>query len=258
LDLADKVRLLGFVPAESYRDYVAAADICLNLRHPTAGETSASLLRMMGAGKPVLVSRTGSFTELPDDCCGKIDIDESEEDLLLEYLLFLAENPEAREQMGRNAREYVAREHNMAVATEGYFRFLSQLLGLPLDPKFTLQDKSAVEANPQNVDIMSLGEPGSITTVASEASPDDGATLSEIPEDEPPIGELERPAVESTLPGWPRGHLASTTRDSEPDPEPEEWSLLAEVASHAADLGITEYDDVILKELARTVLDLEG
>ncbi len=35
------------------------------LRHPTAGETSASLLRLLGAGRPTLVTATGSFAELP-------------------------------------------------------------------------------------------------------------------------------------------------------------------------------------------------
>ncbi|MFN8476713.1 MAG: hypothetical protein U0074_02660 [Kouleothrix sp.] len=42
----------GYVRRAAFEDYVAAADICVNLRHPTAGETSAGLLRLLGAGKP--------------------------------------------------------------------------------------------------------------------------------------------------------------------------------------------------------------
>ena len=41
--LEDAVTITGYVERAAFEEYVAAADICLNLRHPTAGETSASL-----------------------------------------------------------------------------------------------------------------------------------------------------------------------------------------------------------------------
>src|SRR5206468_724169 len=44
--LEDSVTVTGYVDRTAFEDYVAAADICLNLRHPTAGETSASALRL--------------------------------------------------------------------------------------------------------------------------------------------------------------------------------------------------------------------
>ena len=47
---------------------MAAADLCVNLRYPTAGETSASLLRLLAAGRPTLVSDYAQFTDLPRDC----------------------------------------------------------------------------------------------------------------------------------------------------------------------------------------------
>src|SRR5207248_6545821 len=108
LDLSDRVKITSYVPQAELPYYLAASDVCINLRHPTAGETSASLLRIMGAGVPVLVSRTGSFEELPDDAVGKIDIDDTEEDLLLEDLLLLAHRPDLRAVMSANARRYVA------------------------------------------------------------------------------------------------------------------------------------------------------
>ncbi len=60
------VERLGFVDDRTARVLAAASDILVNLRYPTAGETSASLLRLMAAGKPVVVSDAGSFRELPD------------------------------------------------------------------------------------------------------------------------------------------------------------------------------------------------
>jgi glycosyltransferase involved in cell wall biosynthesis len=129
LGLENKVILTGYADGEKYLAYQAAGDVCVNLRYPTAGETSASLLRILGAGRAVLVSRTGSFAELPDDVCIKIDVDDAEEELILEYLRLLARNPELREALGRNARYYVAHHARLSDAAHDYYLFLSKVLG---------------------------------------------------------------------------------------------------------------------------------
>src|SRR5436309_2982439 len=125
LGLSGKVKSTGYASPQDFAYYLAASDVCLNLRYPTAGETSASLLRIMGAGVPVLVSRTGAFEELPDDAVGKVDVDDTEEDLLLEYLLALARRPDLREAMARSARRYVADHHTLEQAGRGYLEFLA-------------------------------------------------------------------------------------------------------------------------------------
>lgn len=127
LGLTERVRTTGYVSQEDFAYYLAASDVCLNLRHPTAGETSASLLRIMGAGVPVLVSRTGSFEELPDEAVGKIDVGGIEEDLLLEYLLLLARRPDIRAAMSEAARSYVVEHHTLEGEARGYLEFLLSL-----------------------------------------------------------------------------------------------------------------------------------
>ncbi len=129
LGLTGRVELPGYASSEESRDYLAAADCCINLRYPTAGETSASLLRIMGAGRPVLVSRTGAFEELPDDACIKVDVDDAEEELLLEYLRLLARRPEVAQTLGRNARRHVAQAARLPQAAYDYYLFLCQVLG---------------------------------------------------------------------------------------------------------------------------------
>ena len=83
--LEEAVTITGYVERAQFEDYVAAADICLNLRHPTAGETSASLLRLLGAQRPTLVTASGSFTELPHNVAAQVDPDASENDLIVAY-----------------------------------------------------------------------------------------------------------------------------------------------------------------------------
>jgi glycosyltransferase involved in cell wall biosynthesis len=127
--LEQSVTVTGYVDRAAFEDYVAAADICLNLRHPTAGETSASLLRLLGAGKPTLVSASGSFAELPPGVAAQVDLDISEGDLILAYCGLLAARPELAAAMGAQARAFVAREHTLDGAAASYMRFLSSRYG---------------------------------------------------------------------------------------------------------------------------------
>lgn len=129
LELSDAVVITGYVPRAAFERYVAAADVCLNLRFPTAGETSASLLRLLGAGKPTLVSAVGAFAELPRHVVAHVDVDRSEAALILAYTRLFWRFPAIAAQLGHNARSYVAREHSLPGAAQGYIRFLSELYG---------------------------------------------------------------------------------------------------------------------------------
>ncbi len=129
LGLESRVEIVGYASGEKYADYLAASDVCVNLRYPTAGETSASLLRIMGAGRPVLVSRTGTFEELPEDSCIKVDVDDAEEELILEYLRLLAKRPDLADTLGRSARRYVAEQGRLEDAAHDYYLFLCQVVG---------------------------------------------------------------------------------------------------------------------------------
>jgi glycosyltransferase involved in cell wall biosynthesis len=132
LGLENKVQVVGFASDSAYQDYLAASDVCINLRYPTAGETSASLLRIMGAARPVLVSRTGAFEELPDATCIKVDVDDAEEELLLEYLRLLKRDQALRFQLGLNARQYVTTHARLEDSAYDYYTFLAKVTGKPL------------------------------------------------------------------------------------------------------------------------------
>jgi glycosyltransferase involved in cell wall biosynthesis/SAM-dependent methyltransferase len=129
LRLLPCVRVLGYTSIEDFNGYLAACDVVLNLRHPTVGENSGTLMRAMGMGKPVLVSDTGSFSELPDDVCLKVPIDATEEDFLFEYLSMLTSRPTLARQMGEKAREWVARECSWPLAARRYLDFMETVVG---------------------------------------------------------------------------------------------------------------------------------
>lgn len=131
LGVAQRVRVTGYVPEEVFNAYLRAVDVCVNLRYPTAGETSASALRSMAAGQPTIVSDIGANRELPDSCCIKLPVDEDEEALLAKLLQLLAARSELRAQLGSNARQYVERHHSLDQAAKGYVSFLEELVWTP-------------------------------------------------------------------------------------------------------------------------------
>lgn len=132
LDLGDAVVLTGAVPFEKFQQYIAATDVCVNLRYPTAGETSATLLRIMAAGIPAIVSDVGSFAELPDACCRKIPVDSTEEKELYFALRELAADEGMRSCLGGAGRAYAV-EHRTPSSTAGaYINFTGGILARAL------------------------------------------------------------------------------------------------------------------------------
>ena len=125
LRLERNVHVLGFTPIEDFAGYIAACDVILNLRFPTVGETSGSLLRALGLGRAVVVSDIGSFSELPDDICLKVPVNgHEEEEVLFSYMKLLASRPDLAQLMGARAKEWVERECNWPAVAEQYAKFI--------------------------------------------------------------------------------------------------------------------------------------
>lgn len=129
--LGADVTVTGYLPRDQFEAHVAAADLCVNLRHPTGGETSASLLRLLGAGRPTLVSAVGSFAELPPGVAAQVDPGPAEGDQILAYCRLFLARPELAAALGARARAFVAAEHSLERAALGYARFLARLYGWP-------------------------------------------------------------------------------------------------------------------------------
>ena len=118
LGVADRVHVLGFLPFEDFEAGIAAADIALNLRYPTAGETSASLLRILAVGRPVLVSDYAQSADLPDSVVLKAPLGDDEPRQLAARVSKLLADPEALSDMGRRAHDYVAESHRLDQAAQ--------------------------------------------------------------------------------------------------------------------------------------------
>jgi len=124
LGLQAAVRRFGYAAPEEFEGYLSACDVVLNLRFPTVGETSGTLLRALGMGKAVVVSDVGSFSEFPGNVCLKVPVGAGEDETLFEVLNLLVSRPELARAMGGRARQWVERECSWARVARKYAAFL--------------------------------------------------------------------------------------------------------------------------------------
>jgi glycosyltransferase involved in cell wall biosynthesis len=115
-----------YVPEDRLWSLMAACDVLVNLRSPTMGETSGSVIRGLALGKPMLVSDVGWFAELPDGVALRVPVDEYEVQTLAAALELAAERAG---ELGEAARDYVRREHDLARTAAAYTAALEQAAG---------------------------------------------------------------------------------------------------------------------------------
>jgi glycosyltransferase involved in cell wall biosynthesis len=126
LGLAEGVTRLDYVPEEGLWALMAACDALVNLRYPTMGETSGSVIRALSLGKPLIVSDVGWFSELPDGVVLKVPVDEYEVATLKAALGVAVDHGT---QLAAAAREYVARAHDVERAADAYVEALEVSAG---------------------------------------------------------------------------------------------------------------------------------
>ena len=102
----------------------AAVDVGINLRYPSAGETSGITIRLMGMGKPVIVSDGGETSSIPVGACLKVPVNPAEEAILAEYMRFLAGNRGHRLNIGSLAAEHIEEHQSLATVVKKYLDIL--------------------------------------------------------------------------------------------------------------------------------------
>ena len=126
LGVADAVIVAGRVSEESFWLYAFAADICLNLRYPSAGETSATLLGLLACGRPVMVTDQIHVADFPDSVVARSRL-EGDEDGLYCDLVDLIRAPHRRRELSESSRAFVLREHSVEAMVGDYLDALDSL-----------------------------------------------------------------------------------------------------------------------------------
>jgi glycosyltransferase involved in cell wall biosynthesis len=121
--LGPRIIRTGYLDDGDYGAVLNRCDLVVNLRHPTMGETSISLIHAMAAGKGCVVSDHAWFSELPNDVVVKIPHRDPVHELIavLEPLLT---HPEDLVELGSRARAHITRHHSPCRTAEEIARAL--------------------------------------------------------------------------------------------------------------------------------------
>jgi glycosyltransferase involved in cell wall biosynthesis len=112
------------VPFLSTGDFtlaISAVDACINLRYPAAGETSGITVRLMGMGKPVLVTDTDENAAFPEGACLRIAPGVKERDSLRQHMLLLPSVPELASSVGKCAAGHIRTRHSLEAVARRYW-----------------------------------------------------------------------------------------------------------------------------------------
>ncbi|GAA0574240.1 glycosyltransferase [Caenispirillum bisanense] len=118
----ERIRITGWADAETFRRYLAAADIGVQLRTLSRGETSGTVLDCMNYGLPtIIVNAHGSMADLDPQGVWMLP-DEFSDDALIEALTTLARDADKRCALGARAQEIIRTLHAPRRCAEQYFQ----------------------------------------------------------------------------------------------------------------------------------------
>lgn len=115
-----RIHIMGWADMDSFREYLAAADLGVQLRTLSRGETSAAVLDCMNYGLATIVNANGSMADLPDAGVWKLP-DEFSDEQLVDALETLWHDQARRADLGRVAREIILESHNPGMCADQYF-----------------------------------------------------------------------------------------------------------------------------------------
>lgn len=156
--LAGRIRITGWAAPEVFRQYLAAADIGVQLRTLSRGETSGTVLDCMNCSLATIINANGSMADLADEAVWKLP-DEFTDEQLIEALETLWEHPARRYELGARAREIVLDQHSPETCAkqyrdviESFYRAANtSLLGL-------YRAVAQIPGNPSDGDLIQLAD----------------------------------------------------------------------------------------------------
>lgn len=101
----------GYTEIVEFNSFIKYSNIIINLRHPSMGETSGALIRILGLGKVCIISDEAWFSEIPGDCAIKIGMCNIEKELE-KQICKLIKDPSLCEQYEKAAKAYIASEYD--------------------------------------------------------------------------------------------------------------------------------------------------
>ncbi|MHC8400002.1 glycosyltransferase [Pseudomonas sp. MDT1-17] len=150
--------IVGWTDTLTYELYLAAADVGVQLRELSRGETSAAVLDCLNYGLATVINANGAMADLPDDVLIKLEDDFSDAQLT-QALEWLRSEPAARADLGNLAATYVRSDHAPAFCAKRYFESIeAHYLDHSRYQTFTSAVGHVVTDFSESVDIVALSK----------------------------------------------------------------------------------------------------
>jgi glycosyltransferase involved in cell wall biosynthesis len=150
--LEDEIVITGELPIEELTRMIQATDVVLNLRWPTAGETSATMMRAFGAGKMVITSDVPQHRELDPSFCWSVPRERGAEIRTLLDLLTYAAGHLAEVRRAGIAAQNFMRDHASWEEVAGrHAEIIEDVTTTGLKPANTANDSDGPRATGVNV-----------------------------------------------------------------------------------------------------------
>ncbi len=123
--LKQRIIISGWVDDATFRHYLEAADIAVQLRVHSRGETSAAVLDCMNYGLATIINAHGSMAYLSDQFVYKLP-DVFSQQQLIEALETLWKDDDLRQSLGDKARQMIHADHAPHHCVKHYFQVIEQ------------------------------------------------------------------------------------------------------------------------------------
>jgi len=123
---APNVRRLPYLPGAKFWLAASAVDACINLRYPAAGETSGITIRLMGIGKPVLVTDSPECARFPEDAVIRVPPGPGEMHSLCAHMILLTSISEVAHAIGHRGAGHIQAHHRVDLVGGLYWDLLCE------------------------------------------------------------------------------------------------------------------------------------
>lgn len=144
-----QIRITGYVTTQQYKQYLNTADLAVQLRSSSRGETSAAALDVLNHGLPTIINAHGSMAEIDDNAVWMLqDLFEDEE--LTQALETLWQETNQRKNLGQKGQHYCQQKHAPQVCAQAYAQVIEKVATKSTVRILGVTQKIAAQLPPQS------------------------------------------------------------------------------------------------------------
>jgi glycosyltransferase involved in cell wall biosynthesis len=128
LNIDGLVHVEGFLSEPALDGLIADSDLAINLRFPSRGESSGSLLRIWSHARPCLVTKTAWYARRPAGTVAWVRPEEEVADLH-QHLQGILDNPERYREIGLAGRRELENRHTPGLYAQAIMALLFEVQG---------------------------------------------------------------------------------------------------------------------------------